>query len=322
MKVFITESIPGGAVQLLEQAGFEVSVSNKEGPLTKEELKSELSRVSYDAVLSLLTNKIDKEVFEISPSVKIYANYAVGFDNLDIEEAQKRGVMITNTPTPLVNEAVAEHTLALLFSLIAHIPQADRFVRDGKFKAWNPNLFIHPEIEGKTIGIVGAGRIGSTVGRVLNHGFHCNILYYDIKRNEQIEADCQARFCENLTELLKQSDVVTLHVPLNQKTHHLIDKESFGLMKKGSYLINTARGGVVDEEALYDALSENLITGAALDVFEHEPEPFSKLLSLSNMIFSPHIGSATVRVREEMTRMATQNIISFLKEGKAITPVF
>lgn len=321
MKILITRKIPGNPENVFSKAGHSVDINENDRPYTREELLDKLSKNKYDAVLSLLTDKIDKEVFDVTPSTKIFANYAVGYDNVDIEEAKKRGVVITNTPTPLVSEAVAEHTLALIFSLMMKIAEGDAFVRKGLYTAWDPNLFIHPDLQGKTIGIVGAGRIGSTVGRVLHHGLGCNILYYDIKRNDYIEQDCNASFLANLNELLAKSDVVTLHVPLLPTTRHLINSETLSKMKAGSYLINTARGGVVDEEALAQALVSKHIAGAALDVFEHEPQPFSGLLSLSNVVFTPHTASATTQVREEMTRIATENIINILSGKIAVSPV-
>ncbi len=321
MKVLITEKIPGPAKDMLTKEGFEVVIGSESLPLTKKELISKLKSDKFDAVLSLLTNKIDAEIFDATPSTRIFANYAVGFDNIDSEEAKRRGIVVTNTPTPLVSEAVAEHTLALIFSLMMRIPEADAFVRAGKYKAWDPNLLLHPDLLGKTVGIVGAGRIGGTVGRALHHGFNCTVLYHDIKRNDYIENDCHATFCDSLDDLLKQSDVVTLHVPLLPETKHLIRTETLQKMKRGSYLINTARGGVVDEEALAEALKKGVIAGAALDVFEQEPEPHPELLALKNVVFTPHVASATVQVRDEMSRIAADNIISFFKDGKVRTAV-
>lgn len=302
---------------MLTDAGFSVDVSEHDQPYTREGFVEALSKKKYDAVLSLLTDKIDASIFDSTPHTKIFANYAVGFDNIDVVEAKNRGVVITNTPTPLVSEAVAEHTLALIFTLMMRIAEGDSFVRAGKYTAWDPNLLLHPDLQGKTIGIVGAGRIGSTVGRVLHHGLGCKILYSDIKRNDYIEQDCAAIFEPSLEKLLSESDIVTLHVPLLPTTKHLMNLKTLNLMKSGSYLINTARGGIVDEEALAEVLSTGRIAGAALDVFEHEPKPFAGLLSLSNVVFTPHVASATIKVREEMARIAADNIIQFFKVGKA-----
>lgn len=316
MNILITRKIPGNPEKILSDAGYSVYVNEHDRPYIREELLEQLSKNKYDAVLSLLTDKIDKEIFDATPNTKIFANYAVGFDNIDIEEAKKRDVIVTNTPTPLVSEAVAEHTLALIFSLMMRISEGDAFVRKGLYQAWDPNLLIHPDLQGKTIGIVGAGRIGSVVGKVLQHGLGCKIIYNDVKRNDYMEQDCNASFKESLEGVLEEADIVTLHVPLLPSTKHLINKKTLSQMKKGSYLINTARGGVIDEESLAEALASGHMAGAALDVFEHEPKPFQGLLALSNVVFTPHTASATIRVRNEMTRIATENIIAVLA-GKA-----
>lgn len=316
-KVLITERIPGKALDMLTTEGFEVHIGSEGGPLSKQELIQKLKENSYDAVLSLLTNKIDSEIFDAAPSIKIYANYAVGFDNIDIVEAKKRGIVVTNTPTPLVSEAVAEHTLALLFSLMMRITEGDSYVRKGSYKAWDPNLLIHPDMQGKVVGIVGAGHIGATVGRVLHHGFNCDVVYYDVKRNQYIEEDCKASYKESLEDLLKISDIVTLHVPLLPQTKHIMNSKTLMLMKRDAYLINTARGGVIDEKALAEVLSKGHLGGVALDVFEDEPHVFEGLLSFSNVLLTPHVASATVRVRDEMSRIAASNIIAVLKGEKA-----
>ncbi|MFM2357856.1 MAG: hypothetical protein RJA61_593 [Candidatus Parcubacteria bacterium] len=316
-KILVTERIPGPALDMLTKEGFEVHVGSESGPLSKEGLIKKITAMPYDAVLSLLTNKIDSTIFDVAPTVKIYANYAVGFDNIDIVEAKKRGITVTNTPTPLVSEAVAEHTLALLFSLMMRVTEGDSYVRRGLYKAWDPNLLIHPDMQGKVVGIVGAGHIGATVGRVMHHGFGCTVVYQDIKRNQYIEEDCNASYKESLEDLLKVSDIVTLHVPLMPQTKHLINAKTLGMMKDGAYLINTARGGVVDERALAEVLSGGRLGGVALDVFEDEPQVYKGLLSFSNVLLTPHVASATVRVRDEMSRIAASNIIAVLKGEKA-----
>lgn len=321
MNILITRKIPGSPEKVLREAGFSVDINNYERPYTREEFLEQLSKNKYDAVLSLLTDKIDKEVFEITPHTKIFANYAVGYDNINLEEAKKRGIVVTNTPTHLVSEAVAEHTLALIFTLMMRIVEGNNFVRNNLYKAWDPNLFLHPDLHGKTVGIIGAGRIGSTVGRVLQHGLGCKIIYNDIKRNDYIEQDCGASFEENLEKLLGASDIVSLHVPLLPSTKHLINKKTLSLMKHGSCLINTARGGVVDEQALYEALKSGKISGAGLDVFENEPKPFEGLFSLENVIFTPHTASATYKVRQEMTKIALNNIFAVLFGKPAVNPV-
>ncbi|MDP2593133.1 MAG: D-glycerate dehydrogenase [bacterium] len=312
-KIYVTRNIPGTGLPSLREKGHTIVVSEKDGVLTKEELIADLKKDSYDGVLSLLTDKIDAEIFDAAPDAKIFANYAVGFNNFDLDEAKKRGVVVTNTPGDLT-DSVAEHTFGLIIALSHRIAEGDRFVRAGKYEGWNPNLLIGSEIKGKTLGLLGAGRIGARV-IYCARAFDMNVLYYDVVRNKEVEKNYGAKFFETPEEVLTTSDFVSVHVPLLDSTHHLINRERLVLMKKTAYLINTSRGPVVDEAALVEALKKGIIAGAGLDVYENEPKLAEGLSELQNVILTPHIASATEYAREEMSRLAADNLIAFF-EGK------
>ncbi|MBI2099889.1 MAG: D-glycerate dehydrogenase [Candidatus Vogelbacteria bacterium] len=310
-KIFVTRRIPEAGIELLKSKGFEVDVGNKDGVLTREELLAALKSGSYDAVLCLLTDKIDAEVFAAAPTVKIFANYAVGVDNIDVAEAKKRGVMITNTPDVLTT-AVAEHAMALIIAAAKRIVEADRYIREGHYHGWAPLLLLGTELAGKTLGVVGLGRIGSEVAARAAHGFKMKVLYYDVARNENFEKESGATFSVNVDDVLRQADFISIHVPLLPTTKHLINKERLALMKKSAILVNTSRGPVVDEAALVEALKNGVIRGAGLDVFENEPKLAPGLADLPNVVLTPHIASATEEARSAMSRLAAENIIAVL----------
>ncbi|MBI4155872.1 MAG: D-glycerate dehydrogenase [Candidatus Zambryskibacteria bacterium] len=314
MKVYITQPIPEVAEKMLRDAGHEVDVNPENKILSKTELVEVLKAKPYDAVLCLLTNQIDAEIFDACPTAKIFANYAVGYNNIDVAEADKRGIVVTNTPGALT-DAVAEHTVALMMSVVRRVVEADKYLREGKFKGWEPLGFLGTELKGKTVGILGAGRIGYRVGQILHKGFDMLVAYYDVKRNNEFEKELGAIFYESPEELLKVSDIVSVHVPLLDSTKHLINAERLKMMKKSAYLVNTSRGPVVDEVALVEALQNKTIAGAGLDVFENEPVLAPGLADLPNIVITPHIASATVPAREGMAVLAAQNIIDFF-EGK------
>ena len=299
---------------MLQDKGYEVDISPKDGILSKDELKEALGAKPYDAVLCLLTNPINAEIFDAVPTAKIFANYAVGYNNIDVAEAIKRGITVTNTPGALT-DAVAEHAVALLISVALRIVEADKYLREGKFKGWEPLGFLGLDMKGKTVGILGAGRIGFRVGQILKKGFDMNVIYYDVKKNDEFEKDLDAKFFSSPEELLKASDVVSVHVPLLDSTKHLINEERLKMMKPTAYLINTSRGPVVDENALVKSLQNKVIAGAGLDVFENEPQLANGLADLPNIVITPHIASATIPAREGMAVLAAQNIIDFL-EGR------
>lgn len=315
--IYVTRKIPESGITLLENAGHEVTVSEKDGVLTKAELVSALTEKPYDAVLCLLTDTIDAEVFDAVPTAKIFANYAVGFNNINMEDAKARGITITNTPGVLT-DSVSEYAFSLILALAKRIPEADRFTREGKYEGWAPELFLGSDLKGKTLGILGAGRIGSGVAERAQKGLGMNIIYYDIKPNAEMEKVITTTFKPTVEEVLKEADVVSVHVPLLDSTKHLINADRLRMMKKGAYLINTSRGPVVDEAALVAALKDGVIRGAALDVFENEPALAEGLAQLNTVIITPHIASATDETRSEMSRLAAESVVDFLggKEPK------
>ena len=308
----MTRKIPKKGIQLLRRH-FLVKVYQKDQVIPRKELLKEVKQC--DALLSLLTEKIDAEVLNANSKLKVVSNYAVGYDNIDVKAATAKGIIVCNTPGVLEN-AVAEHTFALMLALSKRIVEADRFTRAGKYKRWEPMLLLGTELEGKTIGIIGLGRIGAGVAERARKGMGVNVLYHDIKRNKQFEKEYQAKYV-SLSELLKKSDFVSLHVPLLPSTKHLIGKEELRLMKKTAYLINTSRGPVVDEKALVEALEKKHIAGAGLDVYENEPKLTPGLTKLKNAVLTPHTASATVEARTAMSELAAQNIIDVLPGRKA-----
>jgi glyoxylate reductase len=308
MKIYVTQNIPEVGLKMLRDQGFEVDINPENKILTKEELVSNIKAKPYDAVLCMLTNHIDAEVFDACPSAKIFANYAVGYNNIDVAEAAKRGITITNTPGALT-DAVAEHTVALFISVALRIVESDKYLRAGNYKGWEPMGFIGLDMKGKTVGILGAGRIGYRVAEILKKGFNMNIVYYDVKKNEMFENDLGAKFYDTPEELLKESDLVSVHVPLLDSTKHLINADRLKMMKKSAFLVNSSRGPVVDESALVEALKSGTISGAGLDVYENEPKLAVGLADLANVVLTPHIASATLPSREGMAVLAAQNII-------------
>jgi glyoxylate reductase len=272
-----------------------------------------------DALLCLLTDMIDGEIMDgIGKQLKIIANYAVGFNNINLEDAKKRGIMVTNTPVPEMSESVAEHTFALLMALAKRIVEADKFTRAKKFQGWSPTLFLGTDIINKVLGIVGLGAIGKRVAQMATGSFKMKVLYYDVKRDEDFEKEYGAKFA-SMEELLKNSDFVTLHVPLLPSTKYLINDKQLAMMKKTAYLINTSRGPIVREKALLKALKAKKIAGAALDVFECEPaidcdlSDKLELRKMESVVITPHTASATNETRSAMSVCAAHNIIAVSK---------
>lgn len=303
--------IPEEGIELLREAGHDITVSEKDGVLTRNELLSALKEKPYDAVVTTLNDRCTEDIMEAAPTVKIIANYAVGFDNIDMEVMRERGVTVTNTPGVLT-DAVAEHTVALMFAAAKRIPEADRYTRTGKYKGWGPMLMLGTQLGGMTLGLIGAGRIGSRVAEIASC-MGMKILYFDTKRNDDIERRTGAAFMPRMENVLEEADFVSLHVPLLDSTRHLMNAERLSLMKPSACLINTSRGPVIDENALVDALKKGTIRAAALDVFENEPKLAPGLSELENVVLTPHIASATESARASMSMMAAQNIIDFFK---------
>jgi lactate dehydrogenase-like 2-hydroxyacid dehydrogenase len=309
-KIFFTRKIPNIAFDMLTEHGFEVDVYPEDSVPTQGEIISCLQKKSYDGLVSLLTDSIDSKIFDIAPSVKIVANYATGFNNIDVKEAKKRGVIVTNTPG-VSSLSVAEHAMALMLSLTSRVVEGDSLVRKGEFKGWSPMMLLGIDISGKTLGLIGVGNIGSQVARMAHFGFKAKIIYFDVQPNEAVEHDCVAKRCDSIEELLSQADIVSLHVPLLDSTHHLINETSLKFMKPTAFLVNTSRGPIVDESALVSALQNKVIAGAGLDVYEHEPELATGLSSLSNVVLTPHIASAREQTRNEMAKVVAINLIDF-----------
>jgi len=306
MKIFVTRKIPGTALDKLKSSGHEVNISDLDRPLTTEELLEKGKGV--DALLVLLTDKIDGKVIDaLGPQLKIVSNYAVGFDNINVEEATQRGVVVANTPSDEVNEAVAELTWALMLSLSRRIVEADEATRRGGYKGWEPDIFLGTDLIGKTLGIVGLGRIGSMVARRAK-GYNMTVLYNKRSPDPEAEADLGVVF-SSLDDLLAKSDYVSLHVPLTDETRHMMSKDNFAKMKQGSFLINTARGAIVNEHDLVEALKSGHLSGAGLDVYDNEPNIDPELLVMPNTITTPHIASATYASRNKMGTLAVDALI-------------
>ncbi|AFL95945.1 glyoxylate reductase [Thermococcus cleftensis] len=312
-RVLITRSIPENGIEMLRKH-FEVEVWEDEHEIPREVLLRKVKNV--DALVTMLSERIDAEVFDAAPRLRIVANYAVGYDNIDVEEATRRGIYVTNTPDVLT-DATADFAWALLLATARRLVEADRFTRSGEWKkkgvAWHPRWFLGYDVYGKTIGIIGFGRIGQAVARRAR-GFGMKILYNSRSRKPEVERELNAEF-KPLEELLKESDFVVLAVPLTKETYHLIGERELKLMKSTAILVNIARGKVIDTSALVKALKEGWIAGAGLDVYEEEPYYNKELFSLNNVVLTPHIGSATFGAREGMAELVAKNLIAF-KNGE------
>ncbi len=308
-RILVTRRLPSSAIALLRTAG---QVEIAEHDLDRTAL---LERVAgRDALVCVVTDRIDQTVLEAAGSaLKIVANIAVGYDNIDIPSARSRGVIVTNTPDVLTG-AVAEFAWALILALTRRLSEGERVIRRGEWKGWAFDFLLGSELHGKRIGIVGAGRIGQAVAaRAV--AFGVRPVFADVSPPAGLEGIL------SLDELLRTSDIVTLHVPLTPETRHLIDRKALTRMKRSAYLINTARGPIVDEAALAWALRERLIAGAALDVYEHEPEVSAELLALENVLLAPHLGSATSETRTAMAELAAKNVAAVLSGRPPLTEV-
>jgi len=317
--IYITRKIPEAGLKLLKDYGITFDMGESKVPPTKKEILKALKKKPYDGVISFLTDQIDKEVFDACRTAKVFANFSVGFNNIDLEEAKNRNICVSNTPGTSTT-AVAEHTVALMLALTTRLVEGDEFMRRGKYKGWDPDLFIGTDLKGKTIGLIGVGQIGAEVAKILRNGFNLNIIYSDISPNPTLE-QMSGTIRKETPEVLREADIVSLHVPLLPTTYHLINKESLATMKKTAFLINTSRGPVVDEKALVSALKNNIIRGAALDVYEFEPKLTKGLTKLPDVILTPHIASARQSARDMMAIIAVRNIISFFETEKVINSV-
>ncbi|AFZ70818.1 lactate dehydrogenase-like oxidoreductase [Caldisphaera lagunensis DSM 15908] len=319
-KLFMTREIPFPATEKIKKM-FDVTIWPKYTPPSKEDIINNAKGV--DALVTTLEDKITCEIIEkLSPNLKIIAQYAVGFDNVDLECATKHGVYVTNTPDVLT-DATADVAWALILSVSRRIVESDKFVRSGKWytlgSAWHPTLMLGYDVYGKTIGIVGGGRIGYAVAKRAK-GFDMNILYSSRSRHKEME-ELGAKYVD-MNTLFKESDIVSLHVPLTKETANMVNENLLRLMKKTSILINTARGKVVDLDALYKALKEGWIAGAGLDVYPSEPlDPRHPITTLDNVVLLPHIGSATHETRAKMADLVYKNLEMFFNGEIPLTLV-
>jgi len=299
VRVFVTRPIPRPALQILHDGDLQVTLRQHESPIPRDELLSGVAQA--DGLLCMLTDRVDAEVLDAGP-LRVVSNVAVGVDNIDLEAASARGVPVTNTPGALT-DATADMTLALLLAVARRVPEGDAMVRRGGFNGWGPMMMLGADLAGRTIGIVGPGRIGAAVA-TRARAFGLEILV--AARSDHPEVGPRA----SIDDLLARSDFVSLHCPLTPETHHLLNARRLGLMKPSAYLINTARGPVVDEAALVETLRSGGIAGAALDVYEQEPTVHPGLLELDNVVLAPHSGSATHRTRTAMATMAARDLVS------------
>jgi glyoxylate reductase len=305
--VFVTRRIPEAGLDLL-RAQCDVVVNPEDRPLTRQELHR--AAAGAHAVIGLLTDRIDAAFFDAAPSLTGYANYAVGFDNIDVAEATRRGIPVSNTPDVLTT-ATAELAWALLFAVARRVVETDAVMRSGTWSGWGPLQFLGADVSGKTLGIVGAGRIGAAMAR-MSAGFGMPVLYTSASsRNEELERLLGARRVE-FDELLRKSDFISIHTPLRPATRHLFNAEAFRKMKRTAILINTGRGPVIKEDDLVAALKAGEIGGAGLDVYELEPRMAEGLKDCPNAVLLPHIGSATGSTRDNMAVLAARNILAML----------
>jgi glyoxylate reductase len=309
-KIYVTRRLPQPGVELLEEV-CDVEVNPDEAPPTRELLIRKVQDV--DGILCLLTDRIDADLMDLAPNLKVVSSMSVGYDHIDVEAATKKGVYVTFTPGVLT-EATADFTWALLMAVSRRVIEADRYLRAGKWKIqWSPTHFLGSDLTGKTLGIIGLGRIGEAIAQRAR-GFNMNVLYFGRTRAEQEKEQRLNIEFVPLERLLRESDFVTVHVPITDETKHLINEERLRQMKPTAYLVNTSRGPVIDQAVLTRALRERWIAGAGLDVFEKEPiDPNDPLINLENVVLTPHIASATTEARSKMAEVAAKNLISVLE---------
>lgn len=307
-KVYVTRPIFDETVEKLKREA-QVEANSEDRVLTKQELIAHLR--DKDGALTLLTDAIDEEVMSGAPTLKVVANFAVGFNNVAVDVATKLGVVVTNTPGVLT-ETTADFAWTLLMAAARRVVEGDKFARAGKFKAWGPKMFLGYDVYGKTLGLIGLGRIGQAVARRAA-GFNMRVIFYDPAPIPDSVVKELGVTRLPLEEVLQTSDFISLHVPLFAETHHLLNDRTFALMKPTCVVVNTSRGPVVDEKALVRALKSRTIASAGLDVFEREPEIEPELFELNNVVIAPHIASASHETRMKMCMMAADNLITALK---------
>ncbi len=309
-KLYATRILPGNVLDKLSDY-YQVKVWENEAKPPQEVLEREI--LDSDALISLVSDNLDSELLCKGKKLKIISQYAVGYNNVDLIESTKRGIYVTNTPDVLTN-TTADYAFTLLMGIARHISEADKYVKDKNWKLdWHPNMFTGNDIYGATIGILGLGRIGKAMAKRCE-GFDMEITYYDVYRDEEFEKKFNAKYKE-LEDLFKESDFISIHTPLNEDTYHLVSEKLLRVMKKESYIINTARGPIINHVDLYKALKNKWISGAALDVHEEEPvRDDYPLFELDNVILTPHIASASYKTRIEMANIVMNNLIQFINK--------
>ncbi len=315
-KIFITRELAGNAETFLSQKGFKVNVFQKDRAIKKSELLKEAA--DTDALITLLTDKIDRKIIDSLPKCKIIANCAVGYNNIDVEYAKSKKIVVTNTPE-ILTDATADLTVALILACARRLGEGEKMMREGRFKSWKPQLLLGIELTGKTVGIIGAGRIGFAAAKRLKP-FGTKIIYFDRNRREKFENELGAKKV-TLNSLLKKADIISIHLPLSKETHHLLDKTNLKLMNRNAVLVNTSRGEIIDEKFLISLLQKKKIFAAGFDVYEGEPNINPDLIKLKNVFLLPHIGSATYEARSGMAMLCAKNVASVLSGKKPVTPV-
>jgi len=318
MRILMTQLVPAEAVEKLQQAlgGGHIFINPEPDRIwTKQELIEQLKAGDYNALYCMLTNPVDEEVMDAAPNLRVIANMAVGYNNINVAEATARGIVVSNTPGVLT-DTTADFAWALLMAVARRVVEADRFARAGLFNGWGPLMMVGQDVHGKTLGIVGFGRIGRALAKRAT-GFNMKVLYYDVAPADADTEKSLNASAVSMDELLEQSDYVSLHTDYNPQSHHLIGTPELVRMKPTAFLINTSRGAIVDEAALVTALQNHTIAGAALDVFEQEPQINPGLLELDNAVLAPHIASASLDTRTAMAVMASENILATFHGDRA-----
>jgi glyoxylate reductase len=312
--VFITRRVPQAGIKLLQGAGFKTEIHDSDLPIERSELLERLRTNTYQALLTTLSDKVNDELLDVAPDLKIVANFAVGYDNIDVPACSRRNILVSNTPGVL-SEATADQTFALILAVARRVVEGHTVVAKNEWLGWAPLQLLGQDLTGRTLGIIGMGRIGQEVAKRAN-GFDMKVIYFNRSRQPEAEEKSGARYVD-LATLLKESDVVSVHCPYSKDTHHLIGENELKHMKRNAILVNTARGPIVHEAALVKALQEKQIWGAGLDVFEFEPKVTDELKTMPNVTLAPHLGSATEGTRDAMITLAAEAIIAVLN-GKTV----
>jgi glyoxylate reductase len=315
-KVLITRDIPETAEKLLKKNNFEVKVHRSQLPLSFNEF-AEIGK-DVSAIIPVLSDKIDKKLLSKLPNLKIIANYAVGYNNIDLIEAKKRNIVVTNTPN-ILTDATADLAMGLAIAASRSFGVGERMVREGKFNGWSPKMLLGPQLKGAVFGIIGAGRIGQATAKRAA-AFGAKIIYYSRTRKPEFEDNLVAKKV-SLNKLLATSDFISIHVPLTDKTFHMLNAENMNRLKKGVVIVNTARGEIMDENVLIKMLKNGTVFAAGLDVYEKEPKVKKTFLKLENVVLLPHLGTATFETRSAMAKLAAENVINVLKGKAPLTPV-